>query len=103
MINENTPAVDSKKYITDIKVKLSEAITKVIQSKKLKQSEVQEILDIKQPRVSDLMNGKVDKFSIDSLLEYLNKIGYFLDVELNNSTKNPVSMKMKQTQTKKSA
>lgn|SRR5690606_519720 len=96
MINENTPAVDSKKYITDIKVKLSEAITKVIQSKKLKQSEVQEILDIKQPRVSDLMNGKVDKFSIDSLLEYLNKIGYCLDVELNNSTKNPVSMKMKQ-------
>lgn len=87
---------DSEKYINDIKVKLSEALTNVIQKKKLKQREVKEILNIKQPRVSDLMRGKVDKFSVDSLLEYLNKIGYHLEVEVNDSTKNPVSMRMKQ-------
>lgn len=97
MNNEASPANDQ--YINKIKTSLSEAIATVIKKKKLKQREVQAILDIKQPRVSDLMNCKVDKFSVDSLLEYLNKIGYCMEVEVHDSTKNPVSIKMRPVKT----
>ncbi len=65
-------------YVQNLKIQLSNAIIKLIKNKKIKQKEIQSILDIKQPRVSNLMNGKIDKFSIDSLLEYLNKIGYVI-------------------------
>ncbi len=65
-------------YVQNLKIQLSNAIIKLIKNKKMKQKEIQAILDIKQPRVSNLMNRKIDKFSIDSLLEYLNKIGYVI-------------------------
>ena len=62
-----------------VKQKLAKTIARLIAHKKLKQREVEQLLNIKQPRVSDLVNGKVEKFSIDSLLEYLNKIGYVIE------------------------
>ncbi len=65
-------------YVQNLKIQLSNAIIKLIKNKKMKQKDIQAILDIKQPRVSNLMNRKIDKFSIDSLLEYLNKIGYVI-------------------------
>jgi len=33
-------------------------------------------LDISQPRVSDLIRGKVDKFTIDMLVNILTKLGH---------------------------
>lgn len=69
---------NQEQYVLLIKKKLSNSITKLIKTKKLKPKDLQQLLDIKQPRVSDLMNSKIEKFSIDSLLEYLNKIGYVI-------------------------
>lgn len=66
-----------------IKKKLLSSIFNLVKNKKLSQKNIQEILGIKQPRASDLVNCKIEKFSIDSLLEYLNKFGYSI-IEYKN-------------------
>lgn len=45
------------------------------------QSEAAEKLGISQPRVSNMLNGKLDKFSVDTLLEIVFKMGYKLDMD----------------------
>ncbi|WP_442682158.1 helix-turn-helix domain-containing protein [Stenotrophomonas sp. JC08] len=40
------------------------------------QAEIMKALDIPQPRVSELVNGKIDKFSSDKLIGFLDKMGY---------------------------
>lgn len=40
------------------------------------QKDAAAILGMTQPRLSNLMNGHLDKFSTDSLLEYLSHAGY---------------------------
>lgn len=74
IINNN-----QEEYILGIKEKLSKLILSYIQSKKMKQKTIQELLNIKQPRVSDLVNGKLEKFSVDSLLAYLYDIEHVIE------------------------
>jgi predicted XRE-type DNA-binding protein len=50
----------------------------IIEHKGWKQSEIAEALDIAQPRVSELLRGKISLFSSDRLLGYLAKLGYRL-------------------------
>lgn len=40
------------------------------------QEEIGSALGVKQPRVSELMRGKVDKFSSDKLIGFLAKLGF---------------------------
>ncbi|WJV61509.1 XRE family transcriptional regulator [Pectobacteriaceae bacterium CE70] len=58
-----------------IKEKLMEEITVWITDSKMKQAEVATVLHISRPRVSDVVNKKVGKFTIDSLVTMLNRIG----------------------------
>ncbi|MCU7886173.1 MAG: helix-turn-helix domain-containing protein [Candidatus Thiodiazotropha sp. (ex Lucinoma annulata)] len=51
-------------------------IREIVQEKSWKQVEVAEKLGLTQPRVSDLLNGKIDKFSIDLLMTCLFRLGY---------------------------
>ena len=41
----------------------------------LTQSQAAKLLDVSQPRVSDLMRGKIDRFSIDMLVALLGRAG----------------------------
>jgi len=51
-----------------IKVELHSKIIK--QAKHYKQAELQKILHETQPRVSDLLRGKIAKFSLETLIDY---------------------------------
>ncbi len=42
-------------------------------------------LGVTQPRISDLMNGKIDKFSIDTLINMAAAVGLSVDVEITVS------------------
>lgn len=42
------------------------------------QTEVMDALSLSQPRASELMRGKVDKFSSDKLIGFLDKLGFRL-------------------------
>ena len=50
-------------------------IQKLIVSRGLKQAEVAKILRITQPRVSDLLRGRIDLFSTDALIDMLARLG----------------------------
>ena len=55
-------------------------LTKLIEAKGLTQSAAAELLGVTQPRVSDLMRGKIDRFSVDSLIEMLGHAGACVSV-----------------------
>jgi predicted XRE-type DNA-binding protein len=50
-------------------------LQKVIAARGLKQGEAAELLGVTQPRVSDLMRGRIDLFSTDALIDMLAKLG----------------------------
>ena len=50
-------------------------LQKVIASRGLKQAEIAKILHVTQPRVSDLLRGRIDLFSTDALLDMLASLG----------------------------
>lgn len=53
------------------KAKLAAQVSSIIQHRHLTQAAAAEVLGISQPRVSDLMRGRLDKFSLVSLLQFL--------------------------------
>ncbi len=46
-----------------------------LRKRKLTQSEAAKLLEVAQPRVSDLMRGRIDLFSADMLIEMLGRLG----------------------------
>jgi len=49
-------------------------IQKLIASRRLKQAELAKILRVTQPRVSDLLRGRIDLFSTDALIDMLARL-----------------------------
>jgi len=68
-----TDAIISEKLA--IKESLMTELAGWIETKKLKQSEAAEILGITRPRVSDVVNKKAIKFTIDALVDMLARAG----------------------------
>ncbi len=58
-----------------VRSELMIALSKLIEKRKLTQNEAAELLGVTQPRISDLMRGKIDRFSADSLIEMLGRAG----------------------------
>jgi predicted XRE-type DNA-binding protein len=52
-----------------IRAALMRALEKNIKDKNLTQHKAAKLLGISQPRMSDLLRGKIDKFTIDILIE----------------------------------
>ena len=50
-------------------------VQKVIASRRLKQAEAAKVLRVTQPRVSDLLRGRIDLFSTDALIDMLARLG----------------------------
>ncbi len=50
-------------------------VQKLIASRRLKQAEAAKILRVTQPRVSDLLRGRIDLFSTDMLIDMLARLG----------------------------
>jgi len=68
----------SRKQINDtrlLKQQLMLELSNWIEAHQLKQAEAAEILMVSRPRVSDVVNQKTAKFTIDTLVEMLSRIG----------------------------
>ena len=50
-------------------------VQKAIESRRFKQAEAAKLLRVTQPRVSDLLRGRIDLFSTDSLIDMLARLG----------------------------
>ncbi|WP_223433237.1 helix-turn-helix domain-containing protein [Pseudomonas sp. GL-B-26] len=59
-----------------LKMELSIFITDCIKTQGLKQSEAATRLNVTQSRVSELTTGKIEKFTIDAMLDMLDKLGF---------------------------
>ena len=62
---------ESLKVRADLMLNLQKAIG----ARKLKQGDAAELLGVSQPRVSDLMRGRIDLFSTETLIDMLAKLG----------------------------
>jgi len=51
------------------------AVQKALERRALKQAEAAKILGVTQPRVSDLLRGRIDLFSTDALIDMLARLG----------------------------
>jgi predicted XRE-type DNA-binding protein len=58
-----------------IRSELMARLRKVIENQGLTQARAARLLGVTQPRVSDLIRGRIDLFSIDTLVNMLAKIG----------------------------
>ena len=58
-------------------------ISEWIKDKKLKQEEASELLHVTRPRISDVMRGKTEKFTIDALVDMLERTGRHVTVQVN--------------------
>ena len=68
----------SRKHINDtrkLKQQLMDELAAWIAEHHLKQAEAAEILMVSRPRVSDVVNKKTTKFTIDTLVEMLSRVG----------------------------
>ena len=60
-------------------------VQKVIASRGLTQAKAAKILRVTQPRVSDLLRGRIDLFSTDSLIDMLARLGVRVRFVLKSS------------------
>ncbi|MCB9062149.1 MAG: XRE family transcriptional regulator [Halobacteriovoraceae bacterium] len=58
-----------------VKAEIHSKIIKEIEKNKITSRELEKLLDKPQPRVSELLNGKISNISIEKLLDYLNLLG----------------------------
>ena len=58
-----------------MKSELHSQIVKTIKKRGYTQADLQKRLDESQPRVSDLMTGKIAKFSLETLITYAEALG----------------------------
>jgi predicted XRE-type DNA-binding protein len=65
-----------------IKVQLAVAMNRIIQGRHLKQAEIAALLGISQPRVSGLVNYKLDGFSVERLMHFLTALDRDVEIRI---------------------
>ena len=68
-------------YLT-IRSRLMLEVDRFVKESGLTQREAAKKLGINQPRLNDLLKGKIQKFSIDALVKMLSRIGVHVDVHV---------------------
>ena len=64
------------------KAELARQIHEVIKAKRLTQAQAAKIMGVDQPRVSEIVSGKLSKYTIDRLLRYLLRLGRDIEIRV---------------------
>lgn len=67
-----------------IKADLYSKILEVAEKQDLKPRDLEKMLDVPQPRVSELLRGKLSSVSIEKLVAYLEKLGVEIHVSFKS-------------------
>jgi predicted XRE-type DNA-binding protein len=67
---------------------LAKAIYLIIQNAGMKQKQVGELFGLSQPKVSNLLNGRLSGFSLERLTRFLNILDYDVDIFVKPKPKN---------------
>jgi predicted XRE-type DNA-binding protein len=65
-----------------LRAELMVQITRLMKKRKITQAAAAKLFGVTQPRVSDLVRGKIDLFSIDGLVEMLARAGMRVQVRV---------------------
>ncbi len=65
-----------------LRAELMVELKRLIRSRKLTQASAAKLFGVTQPRVSDLVRGKIDRFGIDTLIEMLARAGMRVELRL---------------------
>lgn len=65
-----------------VRAMLMTALEKHIRHEKMTQSEAAKRLCVTQPRISDLIHGKIDVFSVDTLITMLSQAGLKVKIQI---------------------
>jgi predicted XRE-type DNA-binding protein len=68
-----------------LKVELALEVNRVLKQRKLTQTQAAELLGIVQPHVSDLVRYRLNRFSVERLMQFLTRLGK--DVEIRIATR----------------
>ena len=71
------------KIRSDLMIRLS----RLIETRGLTQAQAAELFAVTQPRISDLVRGKIDRFSIDTLIAMLGHAGVTVQVVVGRSSR----------------
>jgi predicted XRE-type DNA-binding protein len=66
------------------RAKLGFHVYQLLIARKLKQREIAELLAIKQPEVSHLLNGHFNRFTTDKLLEFLRRLDRKVTIQISS-------------------
>lgn len=79
----------SAEEATNLKVRsdLMIRLSKLIEARGLTQAQAAEFFGVTQPRISDLIRGKIDRFSIDTLIAMLGHAGVRVQIVVGRSSK----------------
>ena len=69
------------------KAKLAHKINAILSKRNLSQSEAAQLIGVHQPRISDLVNGKISKFTLDNLVHMLNKLDWDVVISTKHKPK----------------
>lgn len=74
---------DADEYMA--KSELAAEILRIVQRRRLTQAATAKLLGIRQPKVSELLRGRLDGFSTDRLLRFIIRLGYDVQIKLSKA------------------
>jgi predicted XRE-type DNA-binding protein len=74
---------DSDEYMA--KSEIAAEILRIVQKRRLTQAAAAKLLGIRQPKVSELLRGRLDGFSTDRLLRFITRLGYDVQIKLTET------------------
>jgi len=73
---------DAEAQVLALRADLMAQLEKQIKARKMTQVAASKLLGVSQRRVSDLTRGKVEKFSLDTLVQFATRLGKPAKIEL---------------------
>jgi predicted XRE-type DNA-binding protein len=75
------------------KAELVQRIREIIAARKLTQSSAAQVLGLDQPKVSALVRGRVEGYSLDRLFRFLTALGQHIEINVTPSRKAKATVK----------
>ena len=72
----------NNKVDLDLRAELGHELRQILIKKRLKQRELAKLLDIQQPEVSHILNGHFSRFTVDKLIQLLNRLGWAVKLQI---------------------
>lgn len=78
-----------------LRAQLALEIFKILEERKLTQTQAAKILGVDQPEISKLKNGDFSRFRVERLFLFLNRLGQNVDIRISRAKRQPPHQRVK--------